>query len=517
MKGCFGRMEKRFVVCLVFLFVSALVFTAGCGTAGPAVPFDMPVITAPSFPDRVFDIRDYGAVGDGKTMNTRAIASAIGACFEAGGGKVLVPAGSWLTGPIVLKSNINLHIAKGAEVLFSTDFADYLPAVFVRWEGTECYNYSPLIYAKDCTNIAITGAGTVNGQGKAWWHWKKLQQGGANRLYDFGKKNVPVEKRMFGTEEDAWRPSFIQPVNCRNVFIEGITIKDGPMWTVHPVYCENLIVRNLKVITVGPNNDGVNPDSCKNVLIENCYFDTGDDCITIKSGRDADAWRVGKPCENILIRNCRTKRGHGGIVIGSEMSGGVRNLFAYDCHFDDTDRGIRLKSMRGRGGIVENIWIQDITMGKIRDEAILINMFYAASTVEADVKKAPVFRNIHIKNVTCDEAKQAIKIVGLEEQPTENVTLENITISAIKGFSCTDAKGVRLTGVNITPKTSPVMLLTNSQDVVIEKSKCPPNIDTFLKIQGGRAKNIRLRDNNLSNAKTDVVTAENVPADAVIH
>ena len=391
-----------------------------------SAPFEMPELEPPSFPDRTVNIRDYGAVGDGKTMNTRAFASAIAACAKAGGGRVLVPAGVWLTGPIHLKSNINLHLAKETEVRFSTRFEDYLPKVFTRWEGTEMENYSPLIYANNCTNIAITGDGVFNGQGKPWW-----------------------DKEM---RKKIHRPSFIQPINCRNVLLEGFSIGSGPMWTIHPVYCENVIIRKVKVETSGPNNDGINPDSCKNVLIEDCYISTGDDCISIKSGRDEDGWRVGRSCENIVIRHCRMKNGHGAVVIGSEMSGDVRNVFVRDCLFDGTERGIRIKSRRGRGGVVENIWFQDIKMGRIKNEAIRLNMLYGCGKAPAS-KKPPIFRNIHIRNVTCQQADTAVEIIGLPEKPIENITLENISISAEKGLSCTDIKGLKLINVAITTKS----------------------------------------------------------------
>jgi polygalacturonase len=405
-----------------------------------SAPFQMQQWQPPSFPNRTFDIRDYGAVGDGKTKNTDAFARAIAEAARAGGGLVLVPKGIWLTGPIHLKSNINLHLAEEAELRFSTDFDDYLPRVFTRWEGTEMKTHSPLIYANGCTNIAITGPGLLNGQGKPWW-----------------------DKKVRG---EIHRPSFIQPINCRNILLEGFSIGSGPMWTIHPVYCENVIIRNVRVQTEGPNNDGINPDSCRNVLIEHCYISTGDDCIAIKSGRDEDGWRVGKPCQNIVVRNCRMKNGHGGVVIGSEMSGDVRNVFVRNCIFDGTDRGIRMKSRRGRGGVVENIWFQDIKMGRIRDEAIRMNLLYGSGKTPAS-KKPPTFRNIHIQNVTCQQAEHAIEIIGLPERPIENITLENVSISAEKGLSCTNAKDIKLNNVNIRAKEGPIIQLEDTEDMTI--------------------------------------------------
>ena len=479
-------------------------------------PFDMPDLQRPTFPDRSFDIRDFGAVADGKTKNTEAIRKAIQACSDAGGGRVLIPAGKWLTGPIHLKSNINLHIEKDAEITFSTNFNDYLPPVFTRNEGMECYNYSSLIYAHKCKNIAITGKGTLYGQGKVWWPWKKRQKQGAQRLYEMAIKGIAVEKRVFGTEKDALRPSFLQPVECENVLIEGITLIDGPMWTVHPIYCENIIVRDIHVQTNGPNTDGINPDACKNMLIEHCFFDTGDDCIVLKSGLNEEGWRIARPCENIVIRYCQTKRGHGGVVIGSEMSAGVRNVFVHDCQFDQTDQGIRMKSMRGRGGIVENIWIQDISMGEIKVDAIRLNMFYKASTLEPRTKVPPLFRNIFIKNIQCQKAKNAVWVIGLPEKLLQNVTLENISIHAQNGADFTDARDIKIKNMHIGVEKGPAFQFKNCQDVIIEGSRCLTKADQFLKVEGKNTANFRLNGNDMSNSKVKISVSPEVPADAVI-
>ncbi|MCX6908552.1 MAG: glycoside hydrolase family 28 protein, partial [Verrucomicrobia bacterium] len=355
----FTTSRRRFLQSsAVAISVAALgrVVRAG-GLPEPTLPFPMTVPTAPEFPARTFDVRDYGAVAGGETLNTKAIAAAIAACAKAGGGRVLVPAGVWLTGPVHLRSKVELHVTESAELRFSRNYSDYLPVVYMQRGGVRCFNYSPLIYACDCTDVAVTGPGTLNGQGDAWWDWKNKQPG-MKRLFEAGAKGVPVEQRVFGTEQDGVRPPFIQTIDCRNVLLEGFTLRDGPSWNIHPVTCENLIVRKVSVIAKGPNNDGIDPDSCKNVLIEDCLLDTGDDCICLKAGRDQDGWSVGRPCENILIRRCRTKRGHGGVVIGSEMSASVRNVFVHDCEFDGTERGVRIKSLPGRGGFIENVWFQ---------------------------------------------------------------------------------------------------------------------------------------------------------------
>lgn len=390
----------------------------------------------------VFYISDY-------PKNKNTIQSAIDECADMGGGTVVVPKGEWHTGKIHLRSNINLHLEDGARVIFSDNPDDYFPVVFTRWEGAECYNYSPLIYANDCENISITGSGTLIGSGQNWWHWKDLQQTAAEKLANMAADNVDVGKRIFGTKEAALRPQFIQPIYCRNVLFEDFTIIDGPQWTIHPVYCENVTVRNVNVLTRGHNTDGLNPDSCKNVLIEGCTFDTGDDCIAINSGLNEDGWRVHKPCENIEIRNCTMNGGHGAIVIGSAMSGGVRNVYAHDCKINGTMQGIRLKSMRGRGGYVDGARFENMEINDVSDQAIQINMFYEFSTVMPRTNTPSDFKNIEIKNITGKGAKVGIQLKGLPEKPPQNVTLENITLEAEQDFSLSDIGDTKIANVNI--------------------------------------------------------------------
>jgi polygalacturonase len=421
----------------------------------------MPAIEPPVFPDRVFDVRDFGAMGEGTILNTDAFRQAIETCCEKGGGTVLIPAGVWLTGPIHLHSNVNLCLEEGALVRFSTRFDDYLPTVFTRWEGVECYNYSPLIYARDCENIAVSGKGILDGQGQAWWHWKKLQQAAAKTLYDAQFEGRCVEERIYGTQEAALRPQFLQPIHCRNVLVEGVTFLNGPMWTVHPVYCETVIVRGITVRSEGPNTDGLNPDSCRNVLVEGCAFATGDDCIAINAGMNEDGWRVARPCENIVIRDCTTSEGHGAVAIGSGMSGGVRNVYVSNCRFAGGDQGIRLKSMRGRGGFVENVYFETIHMTGLRQEAIVLNMFYGSSTAASRSAAAPVFRNVHVKNVTCESAGTAIVVRGLPEKPVEHIVLEALCLNAIKGIHCQDVKDLALNNVNCVVQQEPLFRCSN--------------------------------------------------------
>ena len=386
-----------------------------------------------------------------KLQDYASIQEAVNACGRAGGGKVIIPCGEWRSeGPIHLMSNTELHLEDGAVVIFSDRYEDYLPVVFTRWEGMECYNYSPLIYANGCENISITGKGTLIGSGQAWWPWKKLQAQAAEELCYSERNGIPVEKRIYGTEAAALRPSFIQPVSCRNVLLEGFTIIDGPQWTIHPVYCENVTVRNVTVSTHGPNTDGLNPDSCRDVLIEGCTFDTGDDCIAINSGMNEDGWRVGKPCENIEIRNCVMNGGHGGLVIGSGMSGGVKNVFAHDCRIAGTMRGIRIKSMRGRGGYVKDVRFENLEINDTEDQAIQITMFYDATTVEPKADTPSDFSNIVIRGVKGKGLKAGIQLAGLPEHRMSHITLEDIELAAESAMECVDVENLTMKNVRIT-------------------------------------------------------------------
>ncbi|MCX7714227.1 MAG: glycoside hydrolase family 28 protein [Clostridia bacterium] len=385
---------------------------------------------------KIFNAKDFGT-----------IQAAVTECVESGGGTVIVSKGKWESGTIHLKSHVNLYLEDGAVVSFSNNFADYLPPVFTRWEGTECYNYSPLIYAKDCENISITGNGTLVGNGQAWWGWKQLQRNAAEDLCYAQSKGIAVDRRIYGTSEAALRPSFIQTINCKNILLEGFTIVDGPQWTIHPVYCENVTVRNINISTHGPNTDGLNPDSCKNVLVEGCTFDTGDDCIAINSGMNEDGWRVNRACENVEIRNCVMNGGHGALVIGSAVSGGVKNVYFHDCKITGTMQGIRLKSMRGRGGFVDGVRFENIEINNVSDQAIQINLFYEFSTVVPKSTIPSNFRNIEIRNIRGMGAKIGIQIKGLPEQRLKNIILENIELAAESAFDFSDMENIRMNNV----------------------------------------------------------------------
>lgn len=433
----------RWTVLHLCLLICARLSAASPATAEQAsfgwdqLPTVLAQIEAPQFPERDFSIAEQGAIADGKTDCLPVLTAAIAACSQAGGGRVIVPEGDWfVAGPIHLLSNVNLHLAKEATLHFSTDAEDYLPTVFTRFEGTEIQNYSPLVYAFEQENIAITGEGTLDGQADDanWWPWTRhrgeLVEGSQDqrlavaRLYKLVDEGVGPEKRVFG-KGYYLRPNFVQPYRCKNVLIEGITVVNSPMWDLHPVLCENVTVRDVKVNSHGPNNDGCNPECCRNVLIEGCQFDTGDDCIAIKSGRNADGRRVGRPSENIVVRNCQMKDGHGGVVLGSEMSGGVQNVFVEDCKMDSPhlERAIRLKSNSLRGGYLENLCVRNIEVGQVKDAVIRINLDYFNE--QGDYP--PTVRNVFLENITAEKSKMSIYFVGLPEQPIENVRIKNCT------------------------------------------------------------------------------------------
>lgn len=384
------------------------------------------------------NIKDYNSIQE-----------AVDDCAQKGGGRVTVPKGDWNTGKIHLKSNIELRLEKGARLIFSHNPNDYLPVVFTRWEGAECYNYSPLIYAKDCKNIKITGEGTLYGNGEKWWDWKRKQGAAAKELVYAESNGVKVENRVYGNTEAALRPQFIQLINCTDILLEGFTITDGPQWTIHPVYCENITIRNLTVLTHGHNTDGLNPDSCKNVLIEGCTFDTGDDCIAINSGINEDGIRVNKPCENVEIRNCKMIGGHGAITIGSAVSGGVKNIYAHDCKMSGAMQGIRIKSMRGRGGYVDGARFENIEINDVTEQAIQITMFYSFSTVKPKSDTPTECKNIEISNIKGRGAKTGIEIIGLKEKLIENVRLQNIDLTAKSAMTLKDIQSITMDNVTV--------------------------------------------------------------------
>jgi len=414
-------------------------------------PFPMPELTRPVFPDRTFDIRDYGAVpaGEDGEPATAAIQRTIEAASAAGGGTVLIPAGEWLTGPIHLRSNINLHVAEGAIVRFSTNRDDYLPVVRVRYEGVEAYNYSPLIYANGATNVALTGGGVLDGQGRHWWEWAR-QYGAQPRMI---ATKEPLSRRAFGKGAgmEGMRPNFAVFFDCENVLIEGITLNDTPMWNVHLVYTRNAIVRGITVNSLeAPNGDGVVIDSSRNVLVEYNTLRTGDDAVVLKSGLNEEGLQINIPTENVIVRNYEAldvRTGSGGVVFGSETSGGIRNVYVHNALFAGSDRGIRFKTERGRGNVIENIFIHDIVMRDINIEAITVNTFYTGPQAQGP---SPAIRNVQIRNVEVDGARTGISLVGLPEKWLENFVMEDVTIrNTVQGARITRVKNLVLTNVDI--------------------------------------------------------------------
>ncbi len=464
-------------------------------------PFPMPQPLRPVIPNRTFDIREFGAIEGGQALNTDALRRAITTAAQQGGGNVLIPEGRWLTGAIHLESNINLHLGEGAELLFSQNPKDYLPAVFSRHEDLECYKYSAFIYARGKTNIAITGPGTLNGQGKPWWEWKVSKQHAEALLNQMGQGGTPVEERVFdGSGGRELRPAFFQPVECSSVLVEGVTFLYGAFWTITPTYCKDVIVRNVHIVTEGeyghtPNGDGINPSSSQNVLIENCVFDTGDDCIAIKAGRDNDGLRVNRPTENVVIRDCRGLRGHGGIVIGSETSGGVRNVQATDCTFKGTDRIVRIKTTRGRGGAVENLWFSRLTGEAIAREAIHINMLYTGTRLPAQPVSiaTPSVRNVYYADISCTSgAGYAIELLGLPEQPVENVWFSRITASTAKGINLADVNGIRMSEVTLSTPSTPVITITDGADLRFDDIRTEGSVTVLADVSGSRSGNISI-------------------------
>jgi polygalacturonase len=413
----------------------------------------------------LIDMKKAGADASGKKLNTVLINKTIDKLNANGGGTLFFPAGTYLTGAIKMKSNITLHLEAGATLLFSDNFDDYLPFVEMRYEGVMMKSFSPLIYAVDAENITINGEGKLEGQGKKWWDelfkvMIDLKDNGIREVNKYQKmwdEANDVKSLYDETNEDYvstlqrrfFRPPFIQTLRCKNIKIEGVTIVNSPFWTVNPQFSENIKITGLTIINPkSPNTDGINPESCRNVHISDCHISVGDDCITIKSGRDLQGRKLNVPCENITITNCTMLSGHGGVVIGSEMSGSVRNITISNCVFDGTDRGIRLKSTRGRGGVVENIRVNNIVMRNILQEAIILDLKYSKMPEEPLSERTPIFRNIHISNLTGVDVKTPIYIRGLEESPITDITISNIDIHGAKQKSeFINCERVKLTGV----------------------------------------------------------------------
>jgi polygalacturonase len=430
-----------------------------------SVPGILKRIVAPDFPDKNFVVTDYGAVADGETLCTQAIAEAIAACSKAGGGHVVVPKGEFLTGAIHLESNVDLHLSDGAVLKFSTNPGDYLPVVYTRWEGVELMNYSPLIYAYGKKNIAVTGKGILDGRAdnEHWWPWKGSKEFGWKKgmpsqldsscrplLMKMGDNDVPVKDRIFG-DGHYLRPTFVEFYRCENILIKDVSLKSAPFWFLHPTLCSNVTIDGIKTDSNGPNTDGCDPESCSGVLIENCVFNDGDDCIAIKSGRNEDGRRVNVPVKDIIIRNCTMKEGHGAVSIGSEISGGCSNVFIEDCAFNspNLDQGLRIKSNAKRGGVVNGVYARNLRIGEVREAIIRITMNYDPPEAKG-YQFFPVMKNIFVENVVSQKSKYALYMDGLPGSKIEGVVVRDCRFNGVsKGNSVVNADDVKLEKVYI--------------------------------------------------------------------
>lgn len=535
-----NRTSVYFVLLIVYFLSIANSTLAMSANQRPAattdLPFVVPDIKEPKFPTNTFRITDYDAVNDGHTKNTEAFAKAIQACVNAGGGRVIVPAGLWLTGPIELKSNLNLHLEQGAVILFSPEFEDY-PLIRKTWEGLAAVRCTPPLHGENLQNIAVTGAGIIDGSGQAWrpvkrskmtdGQWKKLLASGGV-VDKEGRIWWPSQEAMNGAqtirELDArgaqlheyaaarqyLRPVLFGPINCKNILLDGPTFQNSPAWNIHPLLCENMIIRNVTVINPwwSQNGDGLDLESCRNVIVSNCRFDVGDDAICMKSGKNEYGRTRGRPTENVAVSDCTVYHGHGGFVVGSEMSGGIRNIYVRNCSFLGTDVGIRFKSTRGRGGVVENIYIQDIRMKDIATDAVRFNMYYglhalipgdeefdtsARDAAPPVTEETPKFQNIHIKDIICNGAAGAIRLQGLPEMPIRKINLENVTISADNGVTCIEADNINFKSIKIMPKTGPVFDLHNSRNFVMENITFHASQGPYIKLAGEKTEAIHLK------------------------
>jgi polygalacturonase len=526
---------------LLFLFECGNIFFVN------GQPFPKP--QAAVFKKAIFNIINYGAMADGITLNTKSINAAIDDCNKKGGGSVIVPKGLWLTGPIVLKSNVNLHLEKNSVVQFTMDFNQY-PLVKGNWEGLpQMRNQSP-VSANNAVNIAITGNGIIDGGGDAWRmvkkekltesQWKKIVSSGGI-LSDDKKTWYPSEKSIKGSQlknpgeitrdktpeffesvKDFLRPNLLVFEKCKKILLEGVTFQNSPAWCLHPLMCEDLTIKNVYVKNpwYAQNGDGIDVESCKNVLIENSTFDVGDDGICIKSGRDEEGRKRGMPTENMAVSNCTVYHAHGGFVIGSEMSGGARNLYVSDCTFIGTDIGLRFKTTRGRGGVVEKIYVNNITMKDIVGQAILFDMYYAAQDpvpLAGEKREAPKvefqtvnettpqFRDFHISNIVCNGAEKAIFIRGLPEMHVKDVVLENIIVQANKGIDMQEASGIQFKNVKIiSAETNPVVDVLNSDNIIFDKLSYKDGSELLFRIGGDRTNSINIRKTDATKAKQKI-------------
>jgi DNA sulfur modification protein DndE len=507
---------------------------------------NIPVVQSVSFRPDTVDIITFGAKSDGITLNTKAINNSIEHCSSSGGGTVVIPSGFWLTGPLVLKSNVNLHLAEGAFLQFSRNPYDY-PLIETSWEGLDAIRVHSPIYGRDLENIAITGKGIIDGAGEVWRPVKqsKLAPPEWNALVKSGgylneKKDTwyPTERALLGSKsprpgviaegynlkkaeaiKEFLRPNLVSLINCRRVLFEGVTFQNSPAWCLHPLLSHHLTFRNISVRNPwnAQNGDGIDIESCRYVLVEKSTFDVGDDGICIKSGRDAEGRKRGVPTEDVIVRHCTVFHGHGGFVVGSEMSGGARNLLVYDCNFSGTDIGLRFKTTRGRGGVVENVFIKNIRMNNIGGAAILFDMYYMAKDplamfsgeespsmeFEPVSESTPQIRNVTIENVICAGSETAVFIRGLPEMNIKDIRMKNISIESTKGFICIEGENISLENATLHCRDKSVLTLQNSKQITIHNLQYKP-ADVLLTVAGTRSKEIKLLKTDGSKAKKEI-------------
>ena len=509
--------------------------------------FELPKIYTPHFKKDTFNILNYGAVADGLTLNSAAINKTIEACAKNGGGTVVVPRGSFVTGPIIMKSNINLHLDKGALIIYTSDFDQY-PLVVSTFEGVDAARCQSPFTAENLENIAITGEGILNGNGFYWRpvgkdkltesQWKAHQKNYGGVLNEAKKTWYSSEKALKGSLtnnigkleggkttkdfediKDYLRPNMIRIYQCKNILIEGVTFENSPAWTTHINASEHITIRNLTVKNpwFGTNTDALDLESCKNAVVEDSHFDTGDDGICIKSGRDAEGRKKGLPTKDVIVKNCVVYHAHGGFVVGSEMSGGVNNMFVSNCTFIGTDIGLRFKTTRGRGGMVENIYVNNINMKAIPAEAILFDMYYMAKdpVVLAGEKReppvvemkpvdesTPQFQNFYFRNITCNGAAKGIFVRGIPEMHIKNILIENAVLQADEGIDIQEASNITLNNITMLSKnTKPVAYILNSDNITINNLKYKDSADVLAMVQGDRTKAISILNSDVTKAK----------------
>ena len=513
------------------------------------LPFEMERVERPDIPNRTVSVEDFGGVGDGIVLNTEAFAKAFAHLAAKGGGRVEVPAGVWLTGPIVLENHTELHLDRDAIIVFSAD-RDLYPVVATIFEGRDTYRCQPLLSAFGKHDVAVTGKGIIDGNGNPWRavkkskiapsEWNKIVKSGGvlsndgNTWYpteNFKKgagdadQNIArwaVTKEDFESIRDFLRPVMVNFKDCQRVLLEGPVFQNSPCWNIHTAICTDLTVNDIAIRCpwYAQNGDGIDIESCKNVVLTNSWIDAGDDAICIKSGKDADGRKRGIPSENVIVDNCTCYHGHGGFVVGSEMSGGVKNVLVSNCRFSGTDVGLRFKSTRGRGGVVENIFIRNIVMNDILTEALLFDLFYggkSASEALADGdgnpttdmpfkpvdETTPQFRNIVVDNVICRSARRAMLFNGLPEMNVENVVVTNTTIESEVGAEINESTNVVLDNVTITPRKGAALKINNAKRVVVTNFACPEGGEG-LSVTGSRNEAILVESAQITPANSQI-------------